>query len=648
MIDRQSMLAAGLLLGSLAVPGEAKTLIHAGRLFDGRGDSLRTAVTVTVDGDRITNVQDGYAAGGPGDTVVDLRNGTLLPGFIDLHVHISSQQSGAAGYAERFFLNPADVALRATTYARKTLLAGFTTVRDCGAGDKLNLALRDAVEKGWIAGPRIVAAGQRQHDRRPRRSDERPGLGAAGDPGRPPPGVANGADGVRAMVRQRYKDGADFIKIAATGGVLSLAKSGQAPLFTEEELRAVVETAREYGMKVAAHAHGSEGMLRAVRAGVHTIEHGTFMTEEIMAAMKERGTYYVPTISAGRFVAEKSKVDGYFPAVVRPKAASIGPQIQETFSKALKAGVKMAFGTDQGVAPHGDNALEFVYMVEGGMPPHTRPARRDSRGRARRRPGRGARNGRSRQAGRPRRGSWRPARRHSRHHPGELRDEGRRHPQATLACAPRRRSGSGPRAGLRPSRCQSFRKKGRRFEKSIGIDLRISPSSSGVISVSPRERANVLDALHHDAAHEGRDLRHPLARFLRPREPSGGRAAVGHALARDERQVARRLVDAARVLRQVVAGRGERARATAAADHAVLAAAAAAPELARPQVGEHRRARPDLAEGVLAQVAGLGRHVRARRQLAVGRDPAVVDPARAARAVAEHRRVRRRPGARGA
>jgi imidazolonepropionase-like amidohydrolase len=314
-------------------------------------------------------VTDGFVAGGPGDAVVDLRGATLLPGFIDLHVHISSQQSGAAGYAERFFLNPADLALRATTYARKTLLAGFTTVRDCGAGEKLNLALRDAAEKGWIASPRILAAG---------------GVSTTGGHGDPTnglaselqelladrrPGVANGPDGVRAAVRQRYKDGADFIKIAATGGVLSLAKSGQAPLFTEEELRAVVETAREYGMKVAAHAHGSEGMLRAVRAGVHSIEHGTFMTEEITAAMKERGTVYVPTISAGRFVAEKSKVEGYFPAVVRPKAAAIGPQIQETFARALKAGVKIAFGTDQGVAPHGDNALEFVYMVEGGMSP---------------------------------------------------------------------------------------------------------------------------------------------------------------------------------------------------------------------------------------------------------------------------------------
>jgi imidazolonepropionase-like amidohydrolase len=183
------------------------------------------------------------------------------------------------------------------------------------------------------------------------------------------PGTANGPDQMRAAVRQRYKDGTDLIKIAATGGVLSLARSGQAPLFTDDELAAVVQTARDYGMSVAAHAHGTDGMLRAVRAGVSSIEHGTYMTDEVMSAMKQKGTYYVPTISAGKFVAEKSKIDGYFPAVVRPKAAAIGPQIQETFSRAWKAGVKIAFGTDQGVAPHGDNGLEFVYMVEAGMPP---------------------------------------------------------------------------------------------------------------------------------------------------------------------------------------------------------------------------------------------------------------------------------------
>jgi imidazolonepropionase-like amidohydrolase len=231
------------------------------------------------------------------------------------------------------------------------------------------MALRDAVAKGWIVGPRIIAAGgvttTGGH------GDGTNGLATELQEALAPilPGTANGADQMRAAVRQRYKDGADAIKIAATGGVLSLAKSGQAPLFTDEELEAVVQTAKDYGLTVIAHAHGADGMLRAVKAGVHSIEHGTYMTDEIIAAMKERGTYYVPTISAGRFVAEKSKIEGYFPAVVRPKAAAIGPQIQETFGRAWRAGVKIAFGTDQGVAPHGDNGLEFAYMVEAGMPP---------------------------------------------------------------------------------------------------------------------------------------------------------------------------------------------------------------------------------------------------------------------------------------
>lgn len=347
----------------------AKTLIHAGRLIDGRADTARSNVTITVDAGRIVSVTDGFAAPAAGDTVIDLKAGTVMPGLMDMHVHITSEQSGAGGYAERFFTNPADTALRATTYARKTLMAGFTTIRDCGAGEKLNLAMRDAIARGYVVGPRIIAAG---------------GVTTTGGHGDPTnglatelqellaphlPGVANSPEEVRAAVRQRYKDGADFIKIAATGGVLSLAKSGDAPLFFDDELAAVVRTARDYGMKVAAHAHGTEGMLRAVRAGVASIEHGTYMTDEVMAAMKERGTYYVPTISAGRFVAEKAKIDGYFPEVVRPKAAAIGPQIQDTFARAYKAGVKIAFGTDQGVAPHGDNNLEFVYMVEAGMPP---------------------------------------------------------------------------------------------------------------------------------------------------------------------------------------------------------------------------------------------------------------------------------------
>ncbi len=367
LLPRLPLLAAALFCtGSLL---SAKTLLHTGRLIDGRSDTVRTNVTVTVDGDRITGVADGFTAPAAGDTVIDLREATLMPGLMDMHVHITSQQSGAAGYAENLYLNTADKVLRATTYAKKTLLAGFTTVRDCGAGDKMNLALRDAIAKGWVDGPRIFAAG---------------GVSTTGGHGDPTNGLAtelqqaldargtgvgNGPDELRRLVRQRYKDGADFIKIASTGGVLSLAKSGQAPLFTEEELAAVVQTAKDYGMKVAAHAHGVEGMTRAVQAGVASIEHGTYMTDELMALMKEKGTYYVPTISAGKFVAEKAQVDGYFPVIVRPKAAAIGPLIQETFGRAYRAGVKIAFGTDQGVGPHGDNAKEFIWMVEAGMPP---------------------------------------------------------------------------------------------------------------------------------------------------------------------------------------------------------------------------------------------------------------------------------------
>ena len=358
---------AALLAATLA---SAKTLIHAGSLIDGRAAAARKAVTITVENDRITALADGYTAPAAGDTVIDLKNSTVTPGWIDCHVHLTSEQSGQAGYAERFYLNPADVALHSTVYAKRTLLAGFTTVRDCGAGDKLNLALRDAIAKGWVDGPRIFAAGSvgttGSHV-----GDATNGLNTQLQEALAPfnTAVGNGPDQLRAIVRQCYKDGADFIKVSSTGGVLSLAKSGQAPLYNDDELTAVVTTARDYGLKVAAHAHGTEGMLRAVRAGVHSIEHGTFMSDEVIALMKEKGTWYVATISAGRFVAEKSKIDGYFPAIVRPKAAAIGPVISATFKHAYESGVKIAFGTDQGVAPHGDNAKEFIYMVEAGMPP---------------------------------------------------------------------------------------------------------------------------------------------------------------------------------------------------------------------------------------------------------------------------------------
>jgi len=360
-------LAAVALLATLPAP--ARTLVHAGSLIDGRADTARKNVTITVDGDRIAAVTDGFAAPAAGDTVIDLKNATVLPGLMDMHVHITGEQSPTS-YTEGFFMNPADQALRSTIYAKRTLLAGFTTVRDCGAPDKLNLALRDAIAKGWVVGPRIYAAAAvgttGSHV-----GDDTNGLNTMLQERLAPinTSVANGPDEMRRVVRQGYKDGADLIKVSSTGGVLSLAKSGQAPLFTDEELAAVVQTAKDYGLKVTAHAHGDEGMKRAIKAGVVSIEHGTFMSDDTIRLMKERGVYYVPTISAGKFILEKAKVPGYLPAIVVPKAIATGAAMIATFQRAHQAGVKIAFGTDQGVAPHGDNAKEFIYMFEGGMKP---------------------------------------------------------------------------------------------------------------------------------------------------------------------------------------------------------------------------------------------------------------------------------------
>jgi imidazolonepropionase-like amidohydrolase len=363
-----SLLPLACALGAGLTPLSATTLIYAGSLIDGRADTPRKSVTLVIDGERITAINAGYTAPAAGDTIIDLKNATVTPGWIDCHVHLD-QQSSPTSYAERGTLNPGDNALRAAYYGKKTLLAGFTTVRVLGDTDGSSLALRKAIAAGQIDGPRIITAGK-SIATTGGHADPTNGLSRElmGDPG-PLEGVINGADEARKAVRQRYKEGSDCIKITATGGVLSLATNGQNPQFTPEELRAIIETAHEYGLKVAAHAHGTEGMKRAVEAGIDSIEHGTYMTDEVIALMKAHGTYYVPTIYAGRFVAEKAKIDGYFPAVVRPKAAAIGPLIQATFQHAYESGVKIAFGTDMGVGPHGDNAREFLYMTEAGMPP---------------------------------------------------------------------------------------------------------------------------------------------------------------------------------------------------------------------------------------------------------------------------------------
>jgi imidazolonepropionase-like amidohydrolase len=247
-------------------------------------------------------------------------------------------------------------------------MAGFTTVRDLG-GTGVNIALRNAVNGGLIQGPRIFTAGK-SIATTGGHADPTSGYRAdiMGDPG-PEQGVVNGPEDARKAVRQRYKEGSDLIKITASGGVLSMAKNGSNPQFNDEELKAVVQTAKDYGFKIAAHAHGAEAMKRAVRAGVSSIEHGTYMDDEAIALFKQYGTYYVPTITAGKSVADSAQIPNYYPAVVTPKALAVGPLIQSTFGKAFKAGVKIAFGTDAGVFGHGKNWREFGYMIEAGMPP---------------------------------------------------------------------------------------------------------------------------------------------------------------------------------------------------------------------------------------------------------------------------------------
>jgi imidazolonepropionase-like amidohydrolase len=283
-----------------------------------------------------------------------------------MHVHLEEETSPTS-YLEEFTLNDADVAYNAEVIAKKTLMAGFTTVRDLG-GSGVNVALRNAINSGKVTGPRVFTA-EKSLASTGGHADPSNGYrkDLMGNPG-PKEGVVNSVEDACQAVRQRYKNGADWIKITATGGVLSMAKSGTNPQFTEEEMLAIVTTAKDYGMKVAAHAHGDEGMRRAVIAGVKTIEHGTEMSEATMDLMIKNNCYLVPTITAGKTVEENAKKPNYYPEIVVPKALSIGPRIQETFAKAYKKGVPIAFGTDAGVFEHGQNAREFIYMTEAGMP----------------------------------------------------------------------------------------------------------------------------------------------------------------------------------------------------------------------------------------------------------------------------------------
>jgi len=362
---RMILLPALLLLLTLSVSAQ-RTILYCGKIIDPKSGQVSTEMSIVISGNTISAVQKGYLAASPGDKVIDLKTRTVLPGLIDAHVHLEHETSPNA-QLKGFTMSDADHAFQSTVYAKTTLMAGFTTVRDVG-GSGVNISLRNAINKGIVIGPRVYTAGKIISS-----------TGGHGDPTHGyRPGlytepaftetVADGKDACIKAVRQMYKEGADLIKITASGGVLSLEKDGSGAQFSEEELKAIITTAKDYGMPVAAHAHGAEAMKRAIRAGVTSIEHGTFMDDEAIELFKKYNVWFVPTIIAGKSVSDSAKKPGYFPPIIAAKALAIGPIIQGTFAKAYKAGVKIAFGTDAGVYAHGKNWMEFVYMTEAGMP----------------------------------------------------------------------------------------------------------------------------------------------------------------------------------------------------------------------------------------------------------------------------------------
>jgi imidazolonepropionase-like amidohydrolase len=341
------------------------TYLYCGRILPISGEAILNA-TIVVEGNKIARIEPGFSRAPTGAEVVDLKNKTVLPGLIDCHVHMEWELNRSS-YNERFTLNPADIAYRAAVYARRTLDIGFTTVRDLG-GTGVNIALRNAINSGWAIGPRILTAGRALSITGGHADATTGAKWDLFDPPGPEMGIADGPDECRAAVREQIKRGADCIKVCATGGVTSLARDGTLPHYAQDELNTIVQTARDMGIDVTAHAHGDEGIRRAVEAGVVSIEHGTFMSEATMDAMIKHGTYFVPTLTAAQAVSDSASfAKGFFPEVVRKKALEVCPQIKLTAAKAYKRGVKIVLGTDSGVSPHGTNNLEFGLMEEIGM-----------------------------------------------------------------------------------------------------------------------------------------------------------------------------------------------------------------------------------------------------------------------------------------
>lgn len=364
-VSSRLLLAAALC--SLSGQALARDLVvHAGRLIDGVSAAPRENVSILIKDDRITEVRNGFVSP-EGAEVIDLSSATVLPGFIDTHDHITMQYSGKNPIAERFTTSDIDTALQATVYARKTLEAGFTSVRDVAADTAIVVGLKRAIEKGVVQGPRLWVSGYP--------------LGPSGGHGDPQNGlrpdldlhsegvVIDGADEAIRVVRQMHRDGVDLIKIMPSGGVLSIGDDPNHTLMTDDEIKAVVDAAHRLGMRVAAHAHGQDAIVRASKLGVDSIEHGSFGDAAAYKVMKENKTYLVPTLLVADTVVKVAKAH---PETLNPSAAQkaleVGPVTIKNLGDAYRAGVKIAFGTDQAMAPHGTNAQEFALLVKAGMP----------------------------------------------------------------------------------------------------------------------------------------------------------------------------------------------------------------------------------------------------------------------------------------
>ena len=355
------------------VIGEQTTIIHCGHLIAVPGEPTQSNVSVIIKDETIIEIRNGFVVasemeGEDNIQIIDLSESFVLPGLIDCHTHLTGEILPAFERMRRGMQEgAAHAAIDGVANAQKTIHAGFTSVRNVGSPGSVALALRDRINQGIVPGPRMYVSG--------------PPVSVTGGHGDPTNSLspalrpdldahlapADGPAEARKAVRARIREGVDLIKITATGGVLSPTAAGVDQQFFEDELESIVKAARMMGRKVAAHAHGSDGINAALRAGVSSIEHGTYINDESIGLFLESGAYLVPTIHAGKFVEDKAKIEGYFPPAIQKKASEVGPLIQATFARAYTAGVNIAFGTDVGVGAHGTNALEFVYMHEAGM-----------------------------------------------------------------------------------------------------------------------------------------------------------------------------------------------------------------------------------------------------------------------------------------